>query len=604
MMGLVKAASLALAALPSQVLCDSVRYPKIAEAGAVTPSLTYSSFTYQQMSTNRYATPLPSPLSLPTYAPAFKQASTLLPTPASYTTYSLNRSATLTDDGLYGQSAYAALWENITYSHDIPFTTTVSPTPVASAELVFPPQLPARPMNEDKSLKWPCDFIWGVAGSAWQIEGGLQYGGRGPSILDTIGALDSSEASANDSNVADMNYFLYKQDIARLAAIGVPYYSFTISWARVMPFGVAGSPINTEALDHYEDVIETCYEYGVTPIVTLLHADNPVGVMSDPDSFPDNFFYYAKVVMTRFADRVPIWFTINEGNIFPQYFGGGYEFLVTELKAHATVYHWYKEVLQGTGRISLKFANNLAVPLDPSNSSHVDAANRYQDFILGIMGTPLFLGQQIPESVLSTPDLNLTALTDDEISYINGTVDFWAFDPYTAQFVCPVAEGLEACAANSSNSSYWPECVETTSIQANGWLMGVPSEAYPLIAPQYVRQQLGYVWNTFRPSGIMISEFGFPQMDEAGHELSVQMYDFDRSMYYQNFLTEMLHAKYSGNVNIIGALAWSGFDNNEFGSFADQYGTQVVNRTDGLLTRRYKRSLFDFVDLFNSSIAC
>lgn len=49
-----------------------------------------------------------------------------------------------------------------------------------------------------------------------------------------------------------MNYYLYKQDIARLAALGIPYYSFSISWTRIVPFGEAGSPINQAGLDHYE----------------------------------------------------------------------------------------------------------------------------------------------------------------------------------------------------------------------------------------------------------------------------------------------------------------------------------------------------------------
>lgn len=28
---------------------------------------------------------------------------------------------------------------------------------------------------------------------------------------------------------------------------------FSISWARIYPFGVAGSPLNQQGLDHYSD---------------------------------------------------------------------------------------------------------------------------------------------------------------------------------------------------------------------------------------------------------------------------------------------------------------------------------------------------------------
>lgn len=572
-----------------------------------TPSYSYGTFAYMQMSTDRYATPLPSPLSLTTFAPPFSHVSTLLPTAVVYTTFSLNRSATLVEDGPYGQSAYAELWSNTTYSLPPPFTTTVSPTPVASSELVFPPALPARPMNDAPALTLPSDFIWGVASSAWQVEGGLQIEGRGPGRLDLVGlgatVGEGFTNAANDSNIADMNYFMYKQDIARLAALGIPYYSFSISWTRVVPFGVVGSPVNTQALEHYDDLINTCYEYGVTPIATLMHFDYPPSAFDDHSTFSENYMYYAKQVMTRYADRVPIWFTFNEPNAYTSNTGPGPDWnaLSSMTRAHADVYHWYKEELKGTGRISLKFANNLALPLDPSNSSHVAAALRYQDFILGIMGNPIFLGEQYPEVALTASGGNLTALTEAELSYIGGTADFFAFDPYVPQFASPAPGGIDACLANPTGT-LWPQCVVLQQTQENGWLMGGPSNAYPLMAPQYVRQQIGYAWSTFRPSGIMIAEFGFPQIDEYEQSLQVQQFDLDRSLYYQNFLTEMLHAVHADGVNMIGALAWSAFDNNEFGSYASQYGLQGVDRTDGKFERYYKRSLFDYVDFFNTHI--
>ena len=62
-------------------------------------------------------------------------------------------------------------------------------------------------------------------------------------------------------------------DIARIAALGVPYYSISISWSRIFPFGKG--PINELALAHYDDVIDTCLQYSVKPIVTLYHWDLP-----------------------------------------------------------------------------------------------------------------------------------------------------------------------------------------------------------------------------------------------------------------------------------------------------------------------------------------
>ena len=399
-----------------------------------------------------------------------------------------------------------------------------------------------------------------------------------------------------------MNYYTYKQDIVRLAAIGIPYYSFSIPWPRVVPFGVANSPVNTQALDHYDDLINTCIKYGVKPIVTLVHADAPVTVNIDnATTFVDDYMFYAKQVMTRYADRVPYWVTFNEPNI-----GIGLQFSTYDgntniLMAHATLYRWYKTTLKGTAQITLKFANNAAVPRDTSNASDIAAANRYQDFIVGIMANPLFLGQQYPSSVLNTPNLNLTALTSAQIAYIHGSIDFFSVDPYVSQFASAPPDGLAACVTDPTNA-LWPTCAQLTNVQSNGWLQGLKSEDYAYLSPQYCRQQLGYLWNTYKPSAIMITEFGFNIRAEYGQTLDVQRFDLERSLYFQQNLREVIRAIYEDGINVIGALAWSFVDNNEFGSYEEQYGLQTVNRTSGNFERHYKRSLFDFVDFFHSFV--
>lgn len=566
------------------------------------PQPSFTSFHYTQVSSTRYATPLSSPLSFPTpFASPFSQLSSLLPD-ATYTTYSLDSGSDTEDTEQYGNDAYVSLWANISYSSPPPFTTTRTPTPVPSSELIFPPPLYYHvDSNQSSTLKLPPHFIWGVSSAAWQIEGALQLDGRGPAATDSTGAIQSKD-NQSDANIATMAYFLYKEDIARLAAIGVPYFSFSISWTRIVPFGVAGSPINTQGLEHYDDVINTCLEYGITPIVTLNHFDFPMAQLEDLTTLPENFLYYAKHVMARYADRVPYWFTFNEPNVGAEYIFNDYNDLTSIMEAHSDVYHWYKKELNGTGKISMKMANNLAVPLDISNKTHIQAATRYQDFILGIMNNPLFLGQQVPDAVLSTESVNFVPLTASQISKFNATMDFWAFDPYVAQFAAPAEEGIEACAENPSSTA-WPYCVTTTPVQADGWLLGHAGSAYSALAPQYVRQQLKYVWDTFRPAGgVMVCEFGFNPFGEAERSGDAQRFDLERSLYYEGFLGEMLRAVHEDGVGVIGALAWSYIDNNEWGSFEEQYGLQTVNRTDGTFKRRFKRSIFDYVDFFQRHI--
>lgn len=305
--------------------------------------------------------------------------------------------------------------------------------------------------------------------------------------------------------------------------------------------------------------------------------------------------------MTRYSDRVPIWVTFNEPNLQINLLFETYNAFTNVLIAHAKTYNWYKDELKGTGQVTIKFGLLSAMPRNTSDATDVAAANRHQDFILAML-YPLFLGQQYPSSVLDTPGVNLTGLTDAQLQYINSTADFLALDPYSAQYVYPASGGIEACAANASDP-LWPYCSEVTNVQSDGWLMGDPSNDYCYIAPQYVRQQLGYVWNVFKPSGILMTEFGFNQMNDSLRNVNAQRYDLERTLYYQDYLNEVLKAVHEDGINMLGAIAWSLMDNNEFGSLANQYGMQYIDRTSERLERRYKRSFFDFVDFFQQHVA-
>jgi beta-glucosidase len=75
------------------------------------------------------------------------------------------------------------------------------------------------------------------------------------------------------------------------------------------------------ALAHYEDVIDTCIEYGVEPAVTLYHWDLPLALQNSyggwlGDQIVDDFVEYARVVFGRYGNKVPKWFTVNEPIVF------------------------------------------------------------------------------------------------------------------------------------------------------------------------------------------------------------------------------------------------------------------------------------------------
>lgn len=203
--------------------------------------------------------------------------------------------------------------------------TTVSATPIPSSSLIPPPplyynpfpsgqQVPASSKNE--SWSFPSDFWYGVASAAYQVEGAAKAEGRGPSVWDVLTHRVTNFIADNSTgDVADNQYYLYKQDIARIAAIGIPYYSFSLSWSRIFPFGTG--PVNEEAIAHYNDLIDTCLQYNVTPMVTLYHWDTPLYIQNKyggwlSENIVNDFVEYSRVAFGRFGDRVKHWFTVNE----------------------------------------------------------------------------------------------------------------------------------------------------------------------------------------------------------------------------------------------------------------------------------------------------
>ncbi|KAJ5771839.1 hypothetical protein N7520_002368 [Penicillium odoratum] len=463
----------------------------------------------------------------------------------------------------YGQGAYRALWGTATCTDQLPFTTTVSPFPVASSELVSPPIY--DPGQQDRHGSLPADFMWGVAGSAWQYDGGLMDQGRGPSSADSLGLA----AGGNDSIVADMHYYLYKQDILRLAAIGILYYFFSIAWSRVVPFGVAGSPINMQALDHYEDIINFCIENGIVPVVTLTHIVTPATLVTGEKA----------LIGYQHTDRVPVWITFNEPNIMTDTFHGYHNVLM----AHARVWHFYHEELSATGKISMKIFNNFAFSLRFSNPDDLVAAQWSNEFSLGILLNPMVRGVDYPESVKNTTGANVTQLKTKDLSYLNETVDFLAIDAYSQIFTTPPDGGIEA---------YY---------DANGWLIGSPSTVYKYTTPTYVRPALKYYDDVYHTSGgTVITEFGWNALLEANMTPDEARYDDLRSQYYTYYIANMVKSIDEDGVPIVGAFAWSLIDNNEWGTYAQRYDMQTVDRNTQLW--RFKRSMFDYVDAFQKLV--
>jgi len=162
--------------------------------------------------------------------------------------------------------------------------------------------------------RFPADFLWGAATSAYQIEGSPLADGAGPSIWHAFSHTPGRVANGDTGDVACDHYRRYAEDVALLADLGCNAYRFSISWSRILPAGRGA--VNPRGLGFYDRLIDALLARGIKPVVTLYHWDLPAaldeqGGWVNPD-VAHWFADYARVVTRALDDRVAMWTTLNE----------------------------------------------------------------------------------------------------------------------------------------------------------------------------------------------------------------------------------------------------------------------------------------------------
>ena len=160
----------------------------------------------------------------------------------------------------------------------------------------------------------PEGFRVGVSTAAFQIEGAVREGGRGPSTWDTFMAQPGRIADGSNASVAADHYHRYREDVALMRELGVDSYRFSLGWPRVQPGGVGGP--NKEGIAFYDRLLDDLLAAGISPMVTLFHWDMPEplqhkgGWMARDTA--SRFADYALLAAEAFGDRVDQWITLNE----------------------------------------------------------------------------------------------------------------------------------------------------------------------------------------------------------------------------------------------------------------------------------------------------
>lgn len=165
-----------------------------------------------------------------------------------------------------------------------------------------------------KTLKpFPTDFFWGASTSAYQVEGASLTHGKGPSVQD----VKEPPAGTSGFEVAADQYHHFREDVALMAEMGFRMYRFSISWSRLLPEGTGR--VNEEGVQYYNDLIDECLKYGITPLVTMYHFDLPNALEErggwSSRATVDAFVEFSELMFRRYGDRVRYWLTINEQNM-------------------------------------------------------------------------------------------------------------------------------------------------------------------------------------------------------------------------------------------------------------------------------------------------
>jgi beta-glucosidase len=426
----------------------------------------------------------------------------------------------------------------------------------------------ARP--SDLASRFPPDFAWGFAASAYQIEGAVRADGRGPSIWDTFSRQPGATVNGDTGDVACDHYHRYRDDVRLMGELGASAYRFSVSWSRIVPAGTGA--VNRRGIDFYQRLVDALLEAGVQPQLNLFHWDLPQP-LQDRGGFANPevigwFGDFVEVMAGQLGDRVVDWMTFNEPAVFA--FLGHADGIHApgirdwptairaadnQLRAHASAVKAIRAAVP-QARIGVAIDVNQVAPASDSARDE-RAAAQWSSARDAWFLDPLF-GRGYPslglEAHRAAGHLEGVELSDPP----PGDLDYLGLNYYRR----------DSITANSDEAFDWqivaPPGAELTEM---GWH----------VAPDGLRDVLIALNAEYAPREIVISENGAAYGDVVGAD--GQVHDGQRASYLARHLAATADAMAAG-VPVRGYYVWSLLDNFEWSyGYTKRFGLVHVDFT-------------------------
>jgi len=420
----------------------------------------------------------------------------------------------------------------------------------------------------DLARRFPADFEWGFAASAYQVEGAAAQDGRGASIWDTFSRVPGATINGDTGDVACDHYHRFREDVRLIAELGASAYRFSVSWPRVIPAGTGA--VNRRGVDFYDRLVDELLAAGIKPLLNLFHWDLPQA-LQDRGGFANReirgwFADYTALVAGALGDRVTDWMTFNEPAVFAflahadgihapgaRDWPTAMRVADNELHAHASAVAAIRAAVPNA-RIGVAIDVNQVAPATDSDDD-VQAAAQWSSARDAWFLDPLFgrgypsVGLEAHRAAGHLEGVELSTPPSGDLDYLG--LNYYRRDTVRARSDRPF--DWEVGAASG---------VELTDM---GWH----------VAPDGLRDVLVDLNREYSAKEIVVSENGAAYRDVV--ESDGRVHDGDRTAYLARHVSAVGDALAAG-VPVTGYMAWSLLDNFEWSfGYSKRFGLVHVD---------------------------